>query len=41
VPQLPLGGTLQDIVLPVTLYNVALMLLAIPLLNRLPESQDV
>ena len=41
VPQLPLGGTLQDIVLPVTLYNVVLMLLAIPLLNRLPESQDV
>ncbi len=39
--QLPLLDTVRDIVLPVTLYNTALMLLALPVLNRLPESQDL
>ncbi|HQY93795.1 rod shape-determining protein MreD [Caldilinea sp.] len=38
---LPLLDTIRDIVLPVTLYNTALMLLALPWLNRLPESQDL
>lgn len=38
---LPLFETMRDIVLPATLYNTALMLLALPLLNRMPESQDV
>jgi rod shape-determining protein MreD len=33
--------TIRDIVLPVMLYNTALMLLALPFLNRLPESQDL
>jgi rod shape-determining protein MreD len=39
--RLPLLDTMRDIVLPVTLYNTALMLLAVPVLNRLPESQDL
>ncbi len=39
--RLPLLETMRDIVLPVTLYNTALMLLALPVLNRLPESQDL
>lgn len=37
----PLFDTIRDIVLPVTVYNTALMFLAIPLLNRVPESQDL
>ena len=39
--QLPLLDTVRDIVLPVTMYNTALMLLLLPVLNRLPESQDL
>lgn len=38
---LPLFETLRDIVLPVTLYNTALMLVLLPFLNRMPESQDL
>lgn len=33
--------TMRYIVLPAMLYNTALMLLALPLLNRMPESQDI
>jgi rod shape-determining protein MreD len=33
--------TVQTVVLPALFYNTALMLLATPLLNRVPESQDV
>jgi rod shape-determining protein MreD len=32
--------TVEDIVLPTLFYNMALMLLFVPLLNRMPESQD-
>ncbi|HHY55084.1 MAG TPA: rod shape-determining protein MreD [Chloroflexi bacterium] len=39
--QLPLLDAVRDIVLPVTMYNTALMLLLLPWLNRLPESQDL
>lgn len=39
--RLPFVDTVRDIVLPVMLYNTALMLLALPFLNRLPESQDL
>lgn len=39
--RLPLLDTVRDIVLPVTVYNTALMLLLLPVLNRLPESQDL
>jgi rod shape-determining protein MreD len=33
--------TVQDVVLPALFYNTVLMLLLTPLLNRVPESQDV
>ncbi|GIK73511.1 MAG: rod shape-determining protein MreD [Chloroflexota bacterium] len=39
--RLPIAETIRDIVLPVTVYNTALMFLALPFLNRLPESQDL
>ncbi len=39
--QLPLLETIRDIVLPVTLYNTVLMIVVLPFLNRLPESQDL
>jgi hypothetical protein len=32
---------MRYIVLPATLYNTAIMLLMVPLLNRMPESQDL
>jgi hypothetical protein len=32
--------TLEAIILPTMVYNLALMLLFVPLLNRVPESQD-
>jgi hypothetical protein len=32
---------MRYIVLPATLYNTAIMLLLLPLLNRMPESQDL
>ncbi|MEJ5247414.1 rod shape-determining protein MreD [Caldilinea sp.] len=39
--RVPIDDAIRDIVLPVTLYNTAIMLLLLPLLNRLPESQDL
>jgi len=39
--QMPLLPTLQNVVIPAMLYNVALMVALIPLLNRIPESQDL
>lgn len=38
---LPFVDTMRYIVMPAMLYNTALMLLALPLLNRMPESQDI
>ncbi len=38
---LPLSDTVRFVVLPAVLYNTAIMLLALPLLNRMPESQDI
>lgn len=38
---LPFLDTARFIVLPAMLYNTAIMLLLIPLLNRMPESQDI
>ncbi len=38
---LPFLEAMRYIVLPATLYNTVLMLLALPLLNRMPESQDL
>lgn len=38
---LPVFPTLQYIVIPALAYNTTLMLLAMPFLNRLPESQDI
>ncbi len=39
--QAPIMPTVQYIVVPAALYNMVLMLLAIPFLNRVPESQDI
>ena len=39
--RLPLWSSLQFIIAPAMLYNTALMLFLVPLLNRVPESQDV
>ena len=36
---LPFAPTMQNVVVPSTLYNATLMLCLIPWLNRLPESQ--
>ena len=38
---LPLWDIVRYVVFPAMLYNTALMLLALPLLNRMPESQDI
>jgi hypothetical protein len=38
---LPLWPTVQKIVMPALLYNTTLMILLLPLLNRVPESQDL
>ena len=38
---LPFMDTMRYVVLPATLYNTAIMLLLLPLLNRMPESQDI
>jgi rod shape-determining protein MreD len=38
---LPLWPTVQNIVVPALVYNTTLMILLLPLLNRLPESQDL
>lgn len=39
--QVLLVPTLQNVVIPAMLYNIALMVALIPLLNRIPESQDL
>ena len=39
--RVPLVATLQDVVAPAIAYNAALMLAAMPFMNRLPESQDI
>lgn len=39
--RVPLGSMLQFVVGPAILYNIALMLAAMPFMNRLPESQDI
>jgi rod shape-determining protein MreD len=39
--RVPLQLTLQNVVLPATVYNVTLMVLLIPFLNRIPERQDL
>lgn len=39
--EVPLLATIQYIVVPAAIYNVILMLLVIPFLNRVPESQDI
>lgn len=39
--ELPFVDTMRFIVLPAMLYNTGLMLLLLPLLNRMPESQDI
>ena len=38
---LPFLEAMRFIVLPALLYNAALMFLLLPLLNRMPESQDL
>jgi hypothetical protein len=38
---LPLWDIFRYVVFPAMLYNTALMLLVLPLLNRVPESQDI
>ncbi|GIV77149.1 rod shape-determining protein MreD [Litorilinea aerophila] len=38
---LPFWTTLQHVVAPAMLYNATLMLLLLPFLNRVPESQDL
>ncbi|HXF60534.1 MAG TPA: rod shape-determining protein MreD [Caldilineaceae bacterium] len=37
----PLWPTVQNIVVPALVYNTTLMILLLPLLNRVPESQDL
>lgn len=39
--QVPFLGTMQNIVLPAVVYNTTLMVILIPFLNRIPESQDL
>ena len=39
--QAPIMPTVQYIVIPAALYNMIIMLLAVPFLNRVPESQDI
>jgi rod shape-determining protein MreD len=43
IPQhnLPLWPTLQQVVIPAMFYNTTLMLFVMPLLNRVPEQQEV
>jgi rod shape-determining protein MreD len=38
---MPFLDAMRYIVMPATLYNTAIMLLLLPLLNRMPESQDL
>lgn len=39
--QIPLLPTIQHVVVPAMLYNTTLIVVLIPLLNRIPESQDL
>ena len=39
--QVPLLATVQNIVVPAVIYNTTLMVILIPFLNRIPESQDL
>jgi rod shape-determining protein MreD len=39
--QVPLLATLQNVVIPAIVYNSTLMVILIPFLNRIPESQDL
>jgi rod shape-determining protein MreD len=39
--QVPLLATVQNVVLPALVYNTMLMVILIPFLNRIPESQDL
>jgi rod shape-determining protein MreD len=39
--QVPLLLTLQNVVVPAIVYNTTLMVILIPFLNRIPESQDL
>jgi rod shape-determining protein MreD len=39
--QVPLFATVQNVVVPAVVYNTTLMVVLIPFLNRIPESQDL
>lgn len=39
--QMPVLSTVQNIVVPAVVYNTTLMIVLIPFLNRIPESQDL
>lgn len=39
--RVPFLATVQDVVVPATIYNTTLMVFLIPFLNRVPESQDL
>ena len=39
--QLPFWTTLQDVIVPATIYNTTIVLLIIPFLNRVPEVQEI
>jgi rod shape-determining protein MreD len=39
--QVPILATIQSVVVPAVVYNTMLMVVLIPFLNRIPESQDL
>lgn len=39
--QVPFFATIQNVVVPAVVYNTTLMVILIPFLNRIPESQDL
>jgi rod shape-determining protein MreD len=39
--QVPVFATIQNVVVPAVVYNTTLMVVLIPFLNRIPESQDL
>jgi rod shape-determining protein MreD len=39
--RLPFWATLQDVIVPATIYNTTIVLFVTPLLNRIPEVQEV
>lgn len=39
--QVPMLGMVQNVVVPAVVYNTTLMVVLIPFLNRIPESQDL